>query len=706
MRTELSASRHRLPALLSYSAAMSTRAGRESHEESGAQARTPAALARLPPGATAGRYVVLECLGVTDRGTRYVARDPDLGRKVALEVLHVDVPAGLAGEARESLLRQAQAAARLSHRGRTTIYDVGTVGDDVFLATELVDEDAGSARNGLPLPVGVIAGAAVLLLGAVVVALIPWHAAASAASASPPRPTSVVDVPLPPSTSPEALAAYQQGLQGMRDGTWQADAFERATELDPSLAAAHLRYAMLQFWQFPTEGREHLAKAVENRARLTERDQAILRAAQAWMQTQPSDDVAFVRLLDAAQARYPMDAEIAYYAGFAETQLADHVASVARLDRAIALDPGFAAAYQCKSDEQAYAGDLEGALATLDTCVSEAPDATRCLMERGFLDTADGRCDELEADAQRMRAHDPRTDMAYWMLAYAAYAQGQPVETVAELLHEQERHVAPGVARRYALKHRYELAALQGDFDEAIRAAEGLVAATVATPDRRLRAGPALLLIAARLESGQTSEAAAIAHDFLNREQAWAPEPRSDDFAVLRDSMPRFWIAERRAGVLSAADFETARHGWIQGWKARLPPGYVPFAWLHGYARIVETAADAEQALAVQPAFGPIPLFTPLTFGDAFVGKTYALAGRFAEALPYLRRATRSCRAVDHPFEHTEAHLLLGQAAAAVGEVDEACAAYAVVLSRWGSARPRSVTAERARELSRALACP
>ena len=420
---------------------------------------------------------------------------------------------------------------------------------------------------------------------------------------------------------------------------------------------------MIEFWQrFPTEEREHLARAVAERGRLSGRDQAILRAAQGWMQAQPSDDAAFVRLIDEAQARYPMDAEIAYYAGFARTQLSDHVASVARLDRAIALDPGFAAAYQLKGDEQSYAGDLEGALATLAACVDEAPDATRCLMERGFLEVAGGQCDQLEADGQRMREHDPATDMSYRMLADAAYAQGQPLATVTDLLRERERHVRP----TFVLPVRGSKTATSsrrcaGTSRTRFVRPRSWAPPPVAAPDRRLRAEPALLSIDALVESGRPTEAGDVARDFLKLEQAWAPDPRSDDFAILRDSTPSFWIAERQAGLLSGRDFEHARDAWIRSWTARMPPAHRPFAWLHGYARVAETTDDAERALAEQPGFGPIPLFTPLTFGDAFVGKTYALAGRLAEALPYLRRATRSCLALDHPFEHTEAHLLLGQ---------------------------------------------
>ena len=42
------------------------------------------------------------------------------------------------------------------------------------------------------------------------------------------------------------------------------------------------------------------------------------------------------------------------------------------------------------------------------------------------------------------------------------------------------------------------------------------------------------------------------------------------------------------------------------------------------------------------------------------------------------------------------AQVLLGEAMAAQGDVPGACAAYRVVVERWGKAKPKSVTAERA----------
>ncbi len=87
-------------------------------------------------GACLGRYLILSLLGRGGMGEVYVAYDPELDRKVALKMLRGG-PAGRDAQAR--LIREAQAAARLTHPNVVRVYDVGSVGDRVFVAMELVD---------------------------------------------------------------------------------------------------------------------------------------------------------------------------------------------------------------------------------------------------------------------------------------------------------------------------------------------------------------------------------------------------------------------------------------------------------------------------------------------------------------------------------------------------------------------------------------
>ncbi|HTE49659.1 MAG TPA: serine/threonine-protein kinase [Kofleriaceae bacterium] len=95
--------------------------------------------APLAPGDQVGRYVVVDRLGAGGMGQVHVARDPDLDRRVALKLVRDGKGEPGASAAQARLLREAQAMARLAHPNVVAIHDVGTLGDRVFLAMELVD---------------------------------------------------------------------------------------------------------------------------------------------------------------------------------------------------------------------------------------------------------------------------------------------------------------------------------------------------------------------------------------------------------------------------------------------------------------------------------------------------------------------------------------------------------------------------------------
>jgi predicted Ser/Thr protein kinase len=83
-----------------------------------------------------GRYEIESLLGVGGMGVVYAAFDPELERRVALKVLP-DAQRGHA--ARERLLREARAMARLTHPNVVRVYEVDSVDGHDFVAMELVD---------------------------------------------------------------------------------------------------------------------------------------------------------------------------------------------------------------------------------------------------------------------------------------------------------------------------------------------------------------------------------------------------------------------------------------------------------------------------------------------------------------------------------------------------------------------------------------
>jgi len=84
-----------------------------------------------------GHFDIVGRLGSGGMGMVFAGRDTVLDRRVALKLLHPHSEGGYVALAR--LLREAQALAKLSHPNVVAVYDVGVVGDDVFVAMELVE---------------------------------------------------------------------------------------------------------------------------------------------------------------------------------------------------------------------------------------------------------------------------------------------------------------------------------------------------------------------------------------------------------------------------------------------------------------------------------------------------------------------------------------------------------------------------------------
>ena len=98
----------------------------------------------LQPGSRLGPYEILSALGAGGMGEVYRARDGRLSRDVAIKVLPLELAAD--PERRGRLLREARAAASLSHPHICTIYDVGEADGHAFVAMEIIDGQSLSAR--------------------------------------------------------------------------------------------------------------------------------------------------------------------------------------------------------------------------------------------------------------------------------------------------------------------------------------------------------------------------------------------------------------------------------------------------------------------------------------------------------------------------------------------------------------------------------
>jgi serine/threonine protein kinase/tetratricopeptide (TPR) repeat protein len=89
----------------------------------------------LRPGAVVGRFELVRELGRGGFGVVWEARDRELGRAVAFKAVRAGDQAALR---EERLLREAEAAARLSHPNIVTLFDVGRSEHGPYLVLELL----------------------------------------------------------------------------------------------------------------------------------------------------------------------------------------------------------------------------------------------------------------------------------------------------------------------------------------------------------------------------------------------------------------------------------------------------------------------------------------------------------------------------------------------------------------------------------------
>jgi hypothetical protein len=88
-------------------------------------------------GVTLGRYEIQRVVASGGMGVVYAARDPHLGRTIALKLLRDDLSAD--DEFRRRFVRESRSAASLDHPNILPVFDAGEIDGILYIATRLVD---------------------------------------------------------------------------------------------------------------------------------------------------------------------------------------------------------------------------------------------------------------------------------------------------------------------------------------------------------------------------------------------------------------------------------------------------------------------------------------------------------------------------------------------------------------------------------------
>ncbi len=246
---------------------------------------------------------------------------------------------------------------------------------------------------------------------------------------------------------------------------------------------------------------------------------------------------------------------------------------------------------------------------------------------------------------------------------------------------------------------------LEGDLDAAFRRFRALEPIVASMTDQDAHALVSSNEVVLLQEMGRDAEARVTARDFLARHDAW--EPSSDAVtSVVDDDLVAIASYLRRARILSKSEIDAVRTAEIERWLKRARTSEERgLVWVMAYAAPSATPEEGQEALAALPSFGGLPGISPRPLVNALVGHALLLAGRIDDAIPRLERAVGACDLLLNGWPHLRADYELGRAREAGGVVPAACAAYASVLARWGSAKPRSITGEKALLRSKALRC-
>ena len=519
-------------------------------------------------------------------------------------------------------------------------------------------------------------------------------------------PTAVTDLPIPASNSIEALAAFREGLQNIRDARWTAAnvAFDRARKADPGMTAAHFRYSIIQFSYDVTSARDAYRQALGLRASMSERDQGFLQALEPLILRDPSDYVEATKRMEALAARYPYDAELTFWQSRmlihqnATPESLDRV--IALNDRCVELDPHYADCWQTKADALFKRGKQKEAVETLSECIKVSENGADCLIDKIKMESRLGHCDAVVDLSQQLKTKDPLALHASRMLADGLYYKGERETVVRAAFNEaerQSRQLGRSFEARQAL---LRLTTNYGEFIPAIEHAN-FMAHSMTIP----KAEEELLLYYIRValygEIGKFGDAAAVADEFFVARalRLTKGQEHEEDPSIYMHAL------RLRAGTLTPNEYRTLRSAWIDK-KPQDTPMARTLVWFAAYAYPAFSVDLAKEALEKMPNFGELPDNELLrsNFSLSSRGRVLTLAGKHAEAIPLLENALQICTNEHTSLWHTQDYAFLGIAREATGDKLGACKAYDWVLSHWGKSK-QSLTVKDVVKRAKKLGC-
>lgn len=537
---------------------------------------------------------------------------------------------------------------------------------------------------------------------------VPMNSAVVLPSAtSAPAATAITDLPIPASSSAAAIAEFRQGMQSVRDARWGAAvaAFQKAREADPGMAAAHLRYAILQYSTDVGAARDAYRKALGLRASLSERDQGFLQAHEPVVLREPTDLVESTRRFEAISSSYPLDAELVFWHGralfFSSAEPPSLQRSIDLFEHCVELDPQYADCWQMKSNALLALGNRDEASRTLDKCIKVSENSADCLLDKIEIDSHLGRCKNVIDLARQLRAKEPVAPRGSLLLAQALFNHNEPEAAVRNAYIEAAQRMKSTEHLFEAERIEVSLAVDYGNFSVAIEKAN-TITQTLTFPNVETEIGHCWARAALYAEVGKNLDAARVADGFL-MSKALRSQSKSKfqvDVTILMQSL------RMRAGKITVQEYRRLRTEWLET-QPRATDFERARTWLAAFAVPADSMETAREALDAMPKPLAIQFLDGGRYSKPFAtfqGRVLFLAGKYGDAIPALEASVRVCTTDDISLWQTQNRALLGIAREAISDKLGACEAYRHVLSRWGTSK-ESQTAFDVSKRAKKLGC-
>jgi tetratricopeptide (TPR) repeat protein len=228
------------------------------------------------------------------------------------------------------------------------------------------------------------------------------------------------------SSSPEAIAAYQEGVRQWRMFYFAEakESFERAIALDSTFAMAWGRLALVhEGTRNEAAGRAAVDRALDLSVDATERERMYIRL---WHALFHYDYTTGARIADSLLQLYPRETEVYVYRGNLWENEKNFDKAVALYRKAVEIDSGFAMGYMVLGYAYSTLGNQEEALAAMERYIALSPNTADPRASYADLLVRVGRYDE--ALEQYRASLAIRSD--YW---YAIQEIGKVYTTLGRL---------------------------------------------------------------------------------------------------------------------------------------------------------------------------------------------------------------------------------------------------------------------------------